>query len=740
MKLFTIITCITISLSSLSYLQAGDFAEPNLYTQNFSNPQAQSMPIEINSDNFIKKPSTYLYAKNTDLHYAPIAAKRLIEESFISPEMQWTIISFLGKQHMTVNKVTGAVSDIPTLEELFDLINKKIQKPITKKEKETIKNVLHVMIEAINLAKTVAQIETEYQDQNFLLYQTINQELADLFKTHKDKAWDLINFLDDLSTISNPEDKPSSYFSWIPYFGSASKNNSSTISHESISVNPHSDLIEIPATLMPTIIKTNSYKEFPANQYAQAANLLFKQCFLAQQHHLKDMNRIEKLSIRMHGSVNAHNYLYNNFLQDPIKTPIQLIEEVANNIIAKAPTRSSVYENRTQAHLNAHELLLHARQAVQTAIYIANSDSTYNLGLILPKSIVGYLNNIVGTLLQYDNQLSELCKQPLYGATPEDGYYEERRANITKLAAGLTITAALAGTLALAAPATAASAATAIVSGVGGAVSNIGSAASYAKGLVSGAAAAITPSQKTWDTIADGATLAQKIGGKIGMTASVANIAGSVLMQGEAQGVYKLGPATKNAIQQIGKYTVPAMMYGNALGAAGGLYLAGKDWNDISKDWKDNGAWLWSSNEKQQTIFGPIFATFGLIASTTSATSAVPQAFTQTNQLIASTLQTTNPAEKASAQEQLTNIMYQACNQGIQKSLTEEIDPVQGLAGSVNLLLSKQIPANLIALTVAKLHDQYAVQNNPEVVAGCRLILQKLAELEADGQTNQTAQ
>ena len=85
----------------------------------------------------------------------------------------------------------------------------------------------------------------------------------------------------------------------------------------------------------------------------------------------------------------------------------------------------------------AHWLFLQIRKAIQTAMYIANKNSNFYAGYILPPAITKYLDGIVNQLIEYDHTLSKRCKDQKLGAHQEDLQRDKMWTNITMAATGL---------------------------------------------------------------------------------------------------------------------------------------------------------------------------------------------------------------------------------------------------------------------------------------------------------------
>lgn len=378
--------------------------------------------------------SQYLYKRNT--HHADFYAKdRLIEESLFSPAMAWNILFYMRQDRMVINKITGTVENLPKIAAVLKSIAQDLNNSaqIVSEQKQAMKNALHALLEATETAIFVTAVEAAYHDPRFIFQPTVNEQLISELNAQKQTIQSYVTAVNNI-TPYDEQYSSSSYFSWLPSFGAAATP-APALSMQQLAIDPSSQTITIPASLMPTIVKTNDYKEMA--DAGQAANLLFKQCFIAQQHHLKDLNRMGKIQFNVSAPIGAQNYIYTRF-----PDIVQMCQIAQNFVTAQAP-RVDLQAPLTQEQMIAHQLLLHIRQAVQTALFIANKKSSFNVGYLLPAAVTSYLDSIVGELTKYDTYLDALCKNPQFGATVNDTYQSEQRMMITKYAAGAIAAAAI---------------------------------------------------------------------------------------------------------------------------------------------------------------------------------------------------------------------------------------------------------------------------------------------------------
>ena len=480
-------------------------------------------------------------------------AYRLTQESYITPEMQWAALSLFDAQDMTVNIKTGAVQGIQSINFMLDIINKKLENSISFVTKEIIKNAAHAMLEATEIAIFVATIEAAYSNQKYIMYQEVDSQLSALLTEQKNNIQGIISRINGTVPYDQPATTASSYFSWF----------STTVTPTDIPVHAapvhfqhNATSITIPANLIQAIIKKNDYKQEP--NATEAAELLFKECFMAQQHHLKD--RGDKIKITLHSPVDAHNYIFTHFPN------FHHVCEIAKKIVPAHHKRTDLQAPVTQEQAAAHKLFLDTRQAIQTALYIANVKSSYNVGYILPASVTSYLNGVVSKLLEYDTELDKLCKDAQYGAIQDDIYRDEQWAMITKLAAGTVVATAVTGGLILSGGLPAIGA---MITGAAGGTTT----ATTATGV-----AALTTAQRIWDAGVEAKKYTDyvgKTGNKVAKVGALVSGGATMIKSADARGYISLNDIDPNAryivdvAQKVGTGTTIIGGTGSLIGATG---------------------------------------------------------------------------------------------------------------------------------------------------------------------------
>lgn len=380
--------------------------------------------------------SSVNYCSQLDVSNMP-TADNLTKESYITPDMQWSVLSLLNDRAVAVlDKESGAIENLPSVSEMLQTISNKMVY-FSNAEKESMKKALNVMMEATEIAKFVVAAKVAYRNSNFIM---LHQQLIGELNNQKMMITMMLNNLNAKNAFDQPAQQ-SSYFSWAwggssspapvqSYFGNPM---------QSVSVQDEAK-ITLQADFMNSVITNNDYKKMP--DATQAANLLFKQCFIAQQQFAKNI-----IPLQLNNSINPSTYIYANFpeIYNKFSNNYPICQKI-QDIVMHEPFRSNVTLPVTDKQQQAFAMLLQIRQAVQTAIDIANKKSSVNVGSFLPSSVVSYLDGIVSQLMKYDAHLSTLCKNPQFGATTQDIALSQEWSTFTKVAAGTAVAAAVIGT------------------------------------------------------------------------------------------------------------------------------------------------------------------------------------------------------------------------------------------------------------------------------------------------------
>lgn len=385
-------------------------------------------------------------------------AYELIEESYITPELQWSILNYIQYlQPVTLNLNNGMLTGIEPIPNMLNKINYELGTQISNAHKERIKNALHAMMEATHIANFVVSVQALYQK---------DQDTQTLSATFQQLQQQIQGFLNQVNAKVAFDQAPSnnSYFSWL--YTPATPQQNYYIQPATFLAD---DKVSISAPLMEAIVQNNDYKKQASA--AAGAGLLFKACFIAQQHHLHDGRYFSGLKLPRPQTIDQYNYIFNAY------PDFHQVLGIALGHVTGLARRDDLSESTlTEQHKQAHSLLLHIRQAVETACYIANKKSNYNIGYaILPESITktinSYLDGIVAELMTYEAQLSDFCLRPQYGATELDHQRAAEWSTVSKVAAGLVVTGAVVGGIYFASPT--------IVSSVSSYLPSVSSISSY---------------------------------------------------------------------------------------------------------------------------------------------------------------------------------------------------------------------------------------------------------------------
>lgn len=345
-----------------------------------------------------------------------VTVDSVTEESYITPEMQWAIESLIFAiqdigipKELAIDSKTGVPVNALPVRDILETISELMSKPAYQ---TCVKEGLHAMLEATEIALELVKLKMAYKEEAYVG----RQDLIVGLNQQKDAIQTNINLLNKI----NPNN---SYYSWIFGSGSTGKSSQSTINNlKPIPFDHKSEYILIPADRMATIIKHNDYKQ--KSNATDAANLLFQQCFIAQQQFRSPESIIP---INPKNPFVATDYIYATF------------PKIYNKAYNNYPICNDIL--KLQDKNARRSRLLQIRQAVQTSLFIANKKSGYNAGNLFPQSVVSYLDGIVAELMRYDAYLNVLCKNPLYGMRPEDMAKADEWSTISKVAAGIIVVA-----------------------------------------------------------------------------------------------------------------------------------------------------------------------------------------------------------------------------------------------------------------------------------------------------------
>jgi hypothetical protein len=334
-------------------------------------------------------------------------AQEFIKKSYISPEMQYAVLA-LVEQSFIIAPKSGVVQGLPTVEEIMDKIDdihqknflitdSSVQNLAHERMNTVITEALNATLEAINIAIFAASLQAAYQDTKNFFDNKINPKLNEQLNNYK-------------KIVETKLQEVTPKGSWATFwFGGFSP--------------VHSKPEDIKQ-----IISNNSYKNMKNDLFGKrAANLLFKQCFVAQQY-LQE-STIDLLKSYVHLEIS-----------DPVNL-LATVPDIDQFCMILDSAASKIINNQAKmAELaEIHQLVLRIRQAVQIAIYVANKKSSVNLGYILPASVTSVLDRVMARLLEYDKKLNAMCKDQALGASKDDFYRDQIWTNISYLAAGLAV-------------------------------------------------------------------------------------------------------------------------------------------------------------------------------------------------------------------------------------------------------------------------------------------------------------
>lgn len=343
---------------------------------------------EVNS----AQTDNYLYSKKINGSSPDEVADRLIEESYISPAMQWAILSFF-QQPFIINNITNlpVVLDNKKIRNWFtveDILNNVEPSNLSATSKTTTINAIQAAMQAIDIAVEVAKLEAGYDanKQNYYIYQNADTQITKILYAKKQKLEAM------LSRIQTAQIKSSD--SAFSYNVQKLDNNDFRM----LSID------EVDELILATDFRTKTEHV--------AAQLLFKESFIAQQHHLKNKTRLENIRQSEHRD---ENLVYNKF------PSMSELVSIAKNMNTKPET---------------HAFLTDIRKAVQTALYIAKKEyqKVYHLST----------HPLVQALQNMDDQVKAVWINPQFGATQDDLSRDAMWTNLSNVAIGVGATVGVA--------------------------------------------------------------------------------------------------------------------------------------------------------------------------------------------------------------------------------------------------------------------------------------------------------
>ncbi|MDP3788134.1 MAG: hypothetical protein Q8Q60_02305 [Candidatus Chromulinivorax sp.] len=381
-------------------------------------------------------------------------AELLIAQSYVSPETQYAILQYVNNDPFTINVITGKIQKIPSIDRIIlgklnDNNDKEVDSFIDQRGRL---NALHAALESVKLAQFVAGLNVAYANPEYLkfapkissnyLMPPLDPNLIEFLNQREQQLIEALgNYNSWGSWVWN--------WSWIP----TSLTNMFTILNQPDhgltahmknkvklnDINNAANFVAIPDKTMKEIVKHYDYKQIV--DHKKAAELLWKQCFIAQQNIMGSDWPI--YCSTKQSSISATHYIFDTLEIDG--SQIHTLDALCNHI------RQAVHKE-THSPRQAHTLLLQIRKAVQTAMFIANKNSSYNIGYQLPTIITQSLDKIVGELNLYDQKLNNLCQNDSLGAIKSDQArtWNAISAILTAgIALGGTVAAVIGGTSAL---------------------------------------------------------------------------------------------------------------------------------------------------------------------------------------------------------------------------------------------------------------------------------------------------
>lgn len=358
-----------------------------------------------------------------------------MQKAYFSPEMQYTLLSYI-KKPFCLNLLTGKVGtfdeknneldNLPSIQDIIDY-------PAHNKKRIT---ALCTALEATRIAKFIASVDIAYKNLEYAFFQP-NLSSSFLIPPLEQKLLEKFNQQEKIiyEALNNTTGYSLHYaLSWLPTFSinfnlfsvDHKKNHDANITYPNKLINT---IVCLPEKIIEAIIFNNDYKNYKKNNSNQCANLLFKQCLIAQQS-LKDDDRFFNCYDPLNQSIDdiGNSYIFNNNLN-----VTNLIENLQNKLTDGQITKQTIHKN-----------FIEIRKAIHTAIYIANKQSNANfLYSVFPSIVTSYLDGTVKQLIKYDTIIDGYYKNEKYSGTKLNKYRDEMFTYITLIASGITIAGGL---------------------------------------------------------------------------------------------------------------------------------------------------------------------------------------------------------------------------------------------------------------------------------------------------------
>lgn len=382
----------------------------------------------FDTDNFMNVPSSQFsrVAAPTPRHNSALEnqVNDLIQQSYILPEMQQAVLYFT-QQPFEINIKTGKVEHIW---DITSIINH------TTDEEQARTNALKAALEAVRIARFAAALDVAYKNPQYILFapnltsylmppidEEIRGKLNEYEKTINEHipSGSLLSFMQVPSSIVN--------------MFTISKHQKQH--HHANKLSSNRNIQFVPEDMLDAIVKNYDFKRRISPE--DAANLLVKQCFIAQ----RSTSNTPNPFLHLQTALSESHYIF-----DDMPNINQMIQEISQALSGKQPTPQQQQQNQwfgqaqrnlpTLSKTQAHQYILQMRKAVQTAIFIANKNSNFYVGYVLPAKITRYLDNVVNHLMNYEERLRKLSKDPAFGATNDDLENDKIWSRFTWIAAG----------------------------------------------------------------------------------------------------------------------------------------------------------------------------------------------------------------------------------------------------------------------------------------------------------------
>lgn len=449
------------SLSEMSMLQVDSYFDGNEPIQNHQNAdsrvveaqgllryQPRAAPVRQNplvNANFNTSVVAVQPANAND------KADQLIKQSYISPGMQWGVLSIFNDPSFDIQTDTLQIGYIPTIEAIVQ----QTKLAMARQNANQMMYALYTALQAVDLAIYSGDIEIYYQYfdivsqstgiklpegwKSLWLSKIVNNKgmepaLKDALLTKRSLVQAEINRI-----------KGGSWSAWLSFL-TTTPTLKFVQKNQAVTKFQNNQLQTTDISIIQRLVRANDYSTVLArtvDQQGQAqADLLIAQCFAAQYRPInQDILTIYRPNAINQQTINSQQESLALYAYFPsIDQFIRDIKSLQKNTDQGGVVRQRVFSENETTYIR--QLILNLREAINVALLIAQKNSSY-YEYIAGSIASSQANPIVTKLLDYEKQLTD-CFTTF--ATDDDVNAEYWRSFIPQITVGKVITVAAAAT------------------------------------------------------------------------------------------------------------------------------------------------------------------------------------------------------------------------------------------------------------------------------------------------------